>query len=35
MGKANSLIYKMVYTKELWPSLNTQSDSISVKLFVF
>ena len=33
-GKFDSLIYEMLLIKELRPSLNTQSDSISAKLFV-
>ena len=33
-GKFDCLVYKMLFIKELRPSLNTQSDSISAKLFV-
>ena len=34
-GKFDFLIYKMLFIKELRPSRNTQSDSISAKLFVW
>ena len=33
-GKFDCLIYEMLFIKELRPSLNTQSDSISAELFV-
>ena len=33
-GKFDCLVYEMLFIKELRPSLNTQSDSISSKLFV-
>ena len=33
-GKFGCLIYEMLFIKKLRPSLNTQSDSISAKLFV-
>ena len=33
-GKFDCLVYEMLLIKELRPSLNTQSDSISAKLFV-
>ena len=33
-GKFDCLVYKMLFIKELKPSLNTPSDSISAKLFV-
>ena len=33
-GKFDSLVYDMLFIQELKPSLNTQSDSISAKLFV-
>ena len=33
-GKFDCLVYEMLFIKELRPSLNTQSDSISAKLFV-
>jgi len=33
-GKFDYLVYEMLFIKELRPSLNTQSDSISAKLFV-
>ena len=33
-GKFDCLVYEMLLIKELRPSLNTQSDSISTKLFV-
>ena len=33
-GKFDCLIYEMLFIKKLRPSLNTQSDSISAKLFV-
>jgi len=33
-GKFDSLVYEMLFIKELRPSLKTQSDSISAKLFV-
>ena len=33
-GKFDCLVYKMLFIQELKPSLNTQSDSISAKLFV-
>ena len=33
-GKFDCLVYEMLFIKELRPSLNTQGDSISAKLFV-
>ena len=33
-GKFDCLVYEMLFIRELSPSLNTQSDSISAKLFV-
>ena len=33
-GKFDCLVYEMLFIQELKPSLNTQSDSISAKLFV-
>ena len=33
-GKFDCLFYEMLFIKELRPSLNTQSDYISAKLFV-
>ena len=33
-GKFDCLVYETLFIKELRPSLNTQSDSISAKLFV-
>ena len=33
-GKFDCLVYEMLFIKELRPSLNAQSDSISAKLFV-
>ena len=33
-GKFDCLLYEMLFIQELRPSLNTQSDSISAKLFV-
>ena len=33
-GKFDGLVYEMLFIQELKPSLNTQSDSISAKLFV-
>ena len=33
-GKFYCLVYEMLFIKELKPSFNTQSDSISAKLFV-
>jgi len=33
-GKFDYLVYEMLFIKELRPSLNTQGDSISAKLFV-
>ena len=33
-GKFDCPVYEMLFIKELRPSLNTQSDSISAKLFV-
>ena len=33
--KFDCLVYEMLFIKELRPSLNTQSDSISSKLFVW
>ena len=33
-GKFDFLVHEMLFIKELRPSLNTQSDSISAKLFV-
>ena len=34
-GKFDCLVYEMLLIKELRPSLNTQIDSISAKLFVY
>ena len=34
-GKFESLVYERLFIKELRPSLNIQSDSISAKLFVW
>ena len=33
-GKFDCLVYEMLFIQELKPSLNTQSDSISAKLFL-
>ena len=33
-GKFDCLVYEMLFIQELRPRLNTQSDSISAKLFV-